>query len=242
MVTAGCSVSASATTVGSYCPATMNLDPANDDIGDDDTSFQDIGTIITATYPESIQIGQTPLPVISGLVNIGGTAYLVPDVTAPTETSLGTIAATILPAFIGSSYSITVTYLTVETVSEPAATTTYGVNPTTSTPPEATCSIQGNLDNEGVAVWTNYVTDGGAALLDAITTACGDLGLSDWVVNSSTNTYTDSNGVVWEADNDFRFTLGLARAPAELVCVNKGIANAGGDPNNPSCDFTPALG
>ena len=151
-IATGCSLTTTAITTGSCGSATVSIDPTNDDTGNDDTSYQDIGTIITATYPESVQIGQTPLPVIGGLVDISGTAYLVPDVTAPTETSLGTIAATILPAFIGSSYSITVTYLTNETVSEPAATTTYGVNPTSSTPPEATCSIQGNLDNEGVAV------------------------------------------------------------------------------------------
>jgi hypothetical protein len=238
-VETGCSLTATTTTIGSYCPATVSVDPIDDDQGDGDTTFQDIGMIVTATYPESIQIGQTPLPVIGGFVDISGIAYSVVDVTAPLETSLGSQDVTIFPAFIGSSYSITATYLTIETVSEPLVTTTWGVIPT---PPEATCSIQGNLDNEGVAVWTNYVTDGGAALLAALTSSCGDLGLSDWSVAGSSNTYTDSNGVNWEADNDFRFTLGLARAAAELECVNAGIPNAGGDPNNPTCDFTPALG
>jgi hypothetical protein len=142
------------------------------------------------------------------------------------------------PTFILNTQYITDT----GTWTDPSApTTTSAPPPPPPAPPEATCSIQGNLDSEGVAVWTNYVSDGGAAFKDAISDSCAGLGVSDWSVTSSTNTYTDSNGLFWEANNDFKFSLGLARAAGQLECVNEGIANAGGDPNNLTCDFSPAL-
>jgi len=129
----------------------MSVDPATDDTGDDDSSYANIGTTVTATYPESVQIGTMSLPVISGLVDISGIAYSVPVVTMPTATSLGSNSVTVFPTYVGPSYSITVTYLHVVIVSEPPVSTTYGVKPTTSPPPPAstcTATMEG-VNSEG---------------------------------------------------------------------------------------------
>ena len=84
-------------------------------------------------------------------------------------------------------------------------------------------------------IWTNNVTDGGAALETAVSKACALLQVSNWKAYSSTSTYTDDNGVKWAANNEFAFSLGLARATQELECVNTGIKNGSGNPNNPTC-------
>lgn len=189
--------------------------------------------------------------VSGGSIDVSGNNINVPSVNAVVTTTLGSLSAVLYPPFTGLYVSITATYLTPVPFSTSTPTTSQAPPPPSSTPtptstststaPEATCSIQGNLDSEGVAIWTNYVTDEGVALQSALEKACGVLGVSDFGYTISTNKYTDSNGVAWQANADFRFTLGLARAAAELNCVNEAIENAGGDPNNPTCDFTPAL-
>ena len=109
--------------------------------------------------------------------------------------------------------------------------------------PQVTCEIEGHFADETVAIWTNYITDGGTVLKGAVTKACTAflLTVSDWTASDSTKTFTGSDNQEWSATQQFSFDLGGVTHPALLACVQRGIGNAGGISYTPVCSFQPVL-
>lgn len=223
------------------------------DSGDDDPPLTDLGITYTATFAEIVTIGGIGYVVSAGSIDVGGDYFNVPTANSVVTTNFGSYEGTLYPAFTGQYVSITATYLTpvpfstTTPSSPPPPTTTQTPTPTPTSsppppPPQATCSIQGAIDSESVSIWTNYINDGGSALRNAIEETCASLDPSNWLLSGSTNVYTDDNGVAWQATSDVTFKLELARAAAQLECVNVGIGNSIDGVNNPTCDFTPASG
>ena len=104
--------------------------------------------------------------------------------------------------------------------------------------PSATCTAVANLVDTQVAIWTNYITDGGYALENAETQDCP--GLASWTVTNVVTAFTGADGVTWFSNQLFQFTLQVTH-PAALNCVVRAIIAAGGAASTSNCPFTPAI-
>ena len=105
-------------------------------------------------------------------------------------------------------------------------------------PPQATCKAVANLANTEVGIWTNYITDNGAALLTAEMNGCPHV--SGWTVQSNSATFTATGGAKWTATQLFTFRF-LPLRPAQVACVARAIKAAGGPANTGDCPFTAAI-
>ncbi|KAH7244874.1 hypothetical protein B0J15DRAFT_500889 [Fusarium solani] len=120
-VITGCFLTATATTTGSYCPLAA-VDAERDENGDDNGSR--IGTAYKTTFSPTAIIKSTQYRVKSGYVTVDKTAYPVPSATSVIKTKIDGTSATIIPSFVGTTISITVSNIKLSTSDEPKATTT----------------------------------------------------------------------------------------------------------------------
>jgi hypothetical protein len=108
----------------------------------------------------------------------------------------------------------------------------------TSAAPQVTCTAIANILDTAVTLWTNYVTDNGAALEAQESNDCP--GLANWSVTNIQTAFTAPDGSTWFANQMFQFTLAITH-PQELICINKAIAASGGPSNTVDCPFAPAI-
>lgn len=106
-------------------------------------------------------------------------------------------------------------------------------------PPEATCRAVANLANTNVGVWTDFITDDGAALQSDIKRICVGAQFSAWSVTTVSVPFTRGR-TTWTANRLFQFSL-FVRAPAQVSCVQRAIVAAGGPSDTPACDFVAFL-
>lgn len=127
----------------------------------------------------------------------------------------------------------TVTIITVVPAPVPSTTTRPP-------PPEATCTAVGEIENVDIGIWTNYITDNGAALQNQANKKCLGAHLSKWSVQDSSKSYTAADGTVWVSNQLYQFTL-VVTHPQQILCLREAIVAAGGPNNTPECDFAPLL-
>lgn len=151
---------------------------------------------------------------------------------APRTTTSVIILTTTLPPPPPPPKS-TVTSTTVVTAPAPSTTTSPP-------PPEATCTAVARIQNVDIGIWTNYITDNGAALQAQAKKECPGTHLSKWSIQDSSKPYTAADGTTWVSSQLFQFSLEILRPP-QIACLQRAIVAAGGPSNTPKCDFTPLI-
>jgi len=95
-----------------------------------------------------------------------------------------------------------------------------------------------NILDTAVTLWTNYITDNGAALEAQESLKCP--GLAGWSVTSVQTALTTPDGSTWFANQIYQFTLEITH-PQELICIKNAIIATGGPSNTVDCPFAPAI-
>lgn len=98
----------------------------------------------------------------------------------------------------------------------------------TSAAPQVACTAIANIFGTAVTLWTNYVTDNGAALEAQESLKCP--GLAGWSVTDVQAALTSLDGSMWFENQIYQFTLEISH-PQELICVTIDIIAARGPTN-----------
>ena len=111
--------------------------------------------------------------------------------------------------------------------------------PTPPAAPEATCYARSTVSHVEVRIYTNYITDNGAALFDALDHTCLAAKIAAWNPVQQVSHFTAADKTQWDANQHFDFNYDITR-PQGLICVARAIKKAGG-PDTPECNFDPLI-
>jgi hypothetical protein len=162
--------------------------------------------------------------------------------------SLESIASTALPGLTIplTTQQTSFSPSSIAAPSSPPSTTAAPPAPpppsSTAEAPQATCTAITKLNSVDVAIWTNYITDDGAALEAAEKDTCPGVGVTNWSVTSISRVWTAPDGTQWTANQEFQFSLTRVTHPTVLQCISKAIIKAGGPADTQDCPFTSGVG